>query len=377
MPKRGSAASSRGARAVGVLLAAGLLVAPAASTVHADPGIIAEVRSQLQELERASAAAAERVNGAKAVLARSQERLAVFSRQVTASRVELASQQRNLEGMAWQLYVDGVSGSPTLTFALDDPSQFLADLDRLAAATSNQSTVVAKAREQAMSLKVSADALEREQQRLSDATEQLGVLQAEADERVAEARALLASLEEQERQRLIAEAEAERERERAEAAALLAARQAAAASNPPTVGSTGVDPLSRPDQPGSSPPANRTEAVTRAVNFALSKVGGPYVWGASGPTAYDCSGLTQAAWAQSGVALTHYSGTQYAETQPVRFDDLQAGDLLYFYSIHQHVGMYIGDGRFVHAANPLDGIRLDSLNDYYRDNLVAASRPAA
>lgn len=371
-------------RAAGVILTAGMLLGGMAPIVHADPVTISEVRAQLAELERASSAAAERVNGAKAVLARSQERLSLFSRQVTASRIELERQQRTLEQMARQLYVDGVSGNAVLSFSLDDPNRFLEDLDRLAATSSNQSAVVTKARSQALSLKSASDALEREQQRLSSATEQLGQLQAEAAARVAEAKTLLESLEEQERERLLAEALAEQERVRAEAAALLAAREEAArqtnaASPGPSValnpGATG--PLTRLPEPLTSPPANRAEAVDRAVNFALAKVGGRYIWGASGPDAYDCSGLTQAAWAQAGVALTHYSGTQYTETLPVRFSDLQAGDLLYFYSIHQHVGIYVGNGQFVHAANPTDGIRLDSLTGYYTDNLVAASRPAA
>lgn len=370
-------------RAAGVILTAGILVGGVAPAVHADPVTISEVREQLAELERASSAASERVNGAKAVLARSQERLALFSRQVTASRIELARQQRALELMARQLYVDGVAGSSVLSFTLDDPNRFLADLDRLAAASSNQSTVVNKARSQALSLKSASDALEREQQRLSSATDQLGVLQTEAAARVAETRALLESLEEQERQRLFAEALAEQERARVEAATLLAAREAAtrqaeaAASSSPALSLLSSSLLGRPAEPATSPPTNRAEAVDRAVNFALSKVGGPYVWGGSGPSAFDCSGLTQAAWAAAGVALTHYSGTQYTETLPVRFGDLQAGDLLYFYSIHQHVGIYVGNGQFVHAANPTDGIRLDSLSGHYTDNLVAASRPAA
>jgi len=127
---------------------------------------------------------------------------------------------------------------------------------------------------------------------------------------------------------------------------------------------------------GGSLPSVPDGAVGRVIEFALSKVGGPYVWGGSGPVAYDCSGLTQAAWAQAGVSLTHYSGTQYREGRPVALDALQPGDLVFFYSINTHVGMYIGEGRFVHAANSRDGIRIDNLSGHYWDNLVAASRPA-
>lgn len=383
-------------RTAAVALSACLLTGGVAGGAQADPQVITDARSQLVELERQSSAAAERVNGAKAALTRSQERLTLFSRQVTGSRIDLARQQRTLELMARQLYVDGGGSGAAMSFTFEDPDEFLANLDRFAATSSNQSTVVVKARAQAISLKTTSAALDREQDRLAQATAELGSAQAEAQRKVAEARALLAAMEEQERQRILAEARAAAEQARAQAAQLLAARAAAqaqaaeaarqaaaaagagAAATPGTPAAAAPGATSgQPAAPLTSPPSNRAEAVRMAVDFALSKVGGPYVWGGSGPTAYDCSGLTQAAWAQAGVALTHYSGTQYSQTAPVPLAELQAGDLLYFYSIHQHVGIYIGNGQFVHAANSLDGIRLDTLPGYYTDNLVAASRPLA
>ncbi|MDQ1247724.1 MAG: peptidoglycan DL-endopeptidase CwlO [Actinomycetota bacterium] len=393
-------------RGTGAALTACLLMGGVTATAHADPQVVTDARAQVLDLQRQSAAAAERVNGAKAQLARSQERLTIFSRQVTAGRIDLARQQLALEAMARQLYVDGGGAGAAMSFTFEDPDQFLADLDRFAATSSNQSEVVSKARAQAISLKSTSAALDREQQRLAQATADLGAAQAAAQAKVAQATALLAALEEQERQRILAEARAAAERARAEAALLLAARaeaqrvaaleaqaqaaaaaaqrtadaQNAAAAASPGVAATATPAAAadgRPVAPLTSPPANRAEAVRLAVDFALTKVGGPYVWGASGPDAYDCSGLTQAAWAKAGVALTHYSGTQYTQTAPVPLADIQPGDLLFFYSIHQHVGIYIGDGRFVHAANSIDGIRLDSLPGYYRDNLVAASRPLA
>lgn len=81
------------------------------------------------------------------------------------------------------------------------------------------------------------------------------------------------------------------------------------------------------------------------------------------------------AWRQAGVNISHYSGSQYDETQKVSTDALQPGDLLFFYAISEHVGIYIGNGEFVHAANPGAGVVHASLDDYWRSNLVAASRP--
>ena len=81
------------------------------------------------------------------------------------------------------------------------------------------------------------------------------------------------------------------------------------------------------------------------------------------------------AWRQAGVTIPHYSGSQYAATKAVSLSAIQPGDLLFFYSVNTHVGMYLGNGKFVHAANSMDGIRIDSLPGYYTANLVAASRP--
>lgn len=328
----------------------------------ADPGQLDAVRSQLAVLEIQSAAAAEQANGARSALARSQERLNLFSRQNTSSRIDLLAQTRTLELMARELYVNGGVSGAVLSFSLDDPDQFLSSLDILSSAGAAQSDVVTQARTTALSLKSASDALAREQQRLAEATTALGQQEAAAAARLAEARALLASLEEAERQRLAAEAAAAREAAQREAADLLAQTQAARLASGLPLDAAGLPVAGSGD----------TAAV---VGYALAQVGKPYVWGAPGPNAFDCSGLTRAAWAQAGVSLTHYSGSQYAETTPVATSALQPGDLLYFYAISQHVGLYIGNGKFVHASNPRTGVVLASLDSYYLGNLVAASRP--
>ena len=89
-----------------------------------------------------------------------------------------------------------------------------------------------------------------------------------------------------------------------------------------------------------------------AVQYALAQVGDAYVYGAAGPDAFDCSGLTMMAWAQAGVSLPHSSSAQYSSGPHIATSDLQPGDLVFYYSPISHVGMYIGNGLIVHAANP-------------------------
>lgn len=106
-----------------------------------------------------------------------------------------------------------------------------------------------------------------------------------------------------------------------------------------------------------------------AVKYACSKISSPYVWGATGPNSFDCSGLTQAAWAAAGVHLTHYTGAQWKEGTPVSAADAQPGDLVFFYSDLHHVGLYVGKdstGRrlMVHAPTYGDYVRMADVNKF-------------
>jgi cell wall-associated NlpC family hydrolase len=93
-----------------------------------------------------------------------------------------------------------------------------------------------------------------------------------------------------------------------------------------------------------------SQAAQVAVDTALAQLGDPYVWAAGGPNAFDCSGLTQYAYAAAGVKLPHSSKAQSTMGAAVSRSELQPGDLVFFRSPVSHVGMYIGGGRMVHAA---------------------------
>ncbi|MEZ2120908.1 MULTISPECIES: C40 family peptidase [unclassified Corynebacterium] len=100
----------------------------------------------------------------------------------------------------------------------------------------------------------------------------------------------------------------------------------------------------------------------RVVDAARSKIGSPYVWGATGPNAFDCSGLTSWAYAQVGKHIPRTSYAQAAGGTPVSFNNLQAGDIIAFYSGASHVGIYSGHGTVIHAiqsGTPLSETSLD------------------
>ena len=125
--------------------------------------------------------------------------------------------------------------------------------------------------------------------------------------------------------------------------------------------------------PGFALPLTATDAERRAVTFALAQLGKPYVFGATGPASYDCSGLTMAAWAAAGVHLPHYTVDQYHLGTPVTATMLLApGDLIFIPGSDgtlnppnpQHVGMYIGHGDVIEAPQTGDVVKIVPLAQF-------------
>lgn len=113
-----------------------------------------------------------------------------------------------------------------------------------------------------------------------------------------------------------------------------------------------ADPTT-PPAPPAAPPAPRTGAQA-AIAFARAQIGEPYRWGASGPSSWDCSGLTAGAWQAGGSSLPHYSVAQYQQSTPISAGELQPGDLVFWGSSKDpdsiyHVALYVGDGKIIHA----------------------------
>lgn len=123
-------------------------------------------------------------------------------------------------------------------------------------------------------------------------------------------------------------------------------------------------------------PSTVTHKADKAVAFAKAQVGDRYVYGGEGPNGWDCSGLTQAAWKAAGVSIPRTSQAQWHGLTHVSLSSLKPGDLIVFYSNASHIGIYIGDGKFVHAANSRRPVSVDSFSGYYRTHAIGAVRPA-
>jgi cell wall-associated NlpC family hydrolase len=110
------------------------------------------------------------------------------------------------------------------------------------------------------------------------------------------------------------------------------------------------------------------------VDTALAQVGDAYVWGAGGPNAFDCSGLTQYAYSAAGVSLPHSSKSQAGMGRAVSVSELQPGDLLFYYSPTSHVAMYIGNGQMVHASTsskPVMVVGFNSMSGFTHARRIA------
>jgi peptidoglycan DL-endopeptidase CwlO len=127
---------------------------------------------------------------------------------------------------------------------------------------------------------------------------------------------------------------------------------------------------------GAKDPLPTTTQAEKAVKFAYDALGCPYVYGGTGPCAdgYDCSGLTQAAWAYAGVSIPRTSYEQWDSLTSVSEADIQPGDILVFLD-GGHVGIYVGGGKLIDAPHTGLDVELVSFSGWYKANLNAIVRP--
>jgi cell wall-associated NlpC family hydrolase len=229
--------------------------------------------------------------------------------------------------------------------------------------------------ERAAAAKQRAEATKRLES-LTDSQEALRTSKQTVQTKLAEARALLSKLTAEEKARLAAierekEEEARRKAEakaKAEAAARAEAeRQQQERETTPDTGTT---------DPGTGTGTDDGTYAAKAdkvLAFARAQIGKPYVWGATGPSSYDCSGLTAAAWKAAGVDLPRTTWDQVKVGTRVETADLLPGDLVFFYDDISHVGIYIGDGKMIHAPKPGTNVREESI--YYMP-IYGSVRPA-
>lgn len=308
---------------------------------------IQQVRNQVRDLQAKAESATERFNAARNDLTSVQGKLATLKDRADRERSQLREILSSVDDLARNTYASGGIDPSLQVLLAEDPTEFLAQAATLDQVAQGQAASLRRSQTARLRL-AQTEAEVADKERIAQGyRDDMSEAKQEADEQLADAQAVLDSLEDAERRRL-AELAAQERRDSAAAAA------AAAASIPSSSGGTGPSASG-----GGYTGGGRAAAV---VSYALSQVGDRYIAAAAGPDSFDCSGLTLAAWRQAGVSLPHYSYSQYSGTQRVSASEAQPGDLVfYFGGGAHHVGLYIGNGKMVHAANPGDGVRIDDI----------------
>lgn len=345
-----------------------LLSTQSALAAPAPKPSIEDVQKKVDDLYRQAGTATQQYNQAKEATTKQRSKVDTLLDNVAQRTEKLNTARRTLGTYAAAQYRGGAL-APTATFFLaDDPQSFFDQthlMDRMTErqtrAVSDFRTQQAKASEQRAEAVASLETLTESQTTLRTSKQNVQT-------KLSEARGLLSKLTAEEKARL-AELERKKEAVAKRKAEELAKKQAAAkaeadrkaekaakesGSGTGTGAGTGT---------GSGSDAEASTKAEKVMAFARAQIGKPYVWGATGPSSYDCSGLTQAAWKAAGVDLPRTTWDQVNVGTRVATADLQPGDLVFFYDDISHVGIYKGDGMMIHAPKPGANVREESI--YY------------
>jgi cell wall-associated NlpC family hydrolase len=315
----------------------GAAPAPAAPAAPAAPSTAptnaADAQKQLDQVQRDAEALTEQWHASSdEVRARKQEveklQAAVGPAQAlaAAARSDEESYRKQVDVVTMATFESGNLDQLDALLAARSPQDFLDQMSALETISSEYRTVlttlITKVGEADRAQADAGAAVARAQAAVAEAAsaeQQLGERKRDADARIATAEHLLRALSPSER------------RDR----------------NGPTV---------------SAPPITGTGIGVAALRAAASQLGKPYRWGAEGPGSYDCSGLTSYAFARAGVTLPRSSSQQALVGTPVSWNEMQPGDLVFYYSPVSHVGIYAGDGKFINAPQSGDVVRYQNVS---------------
>ncbi|MFD3323921.1 NlpC/P60 family protein [Streptomyces sp. NPDC058701] len=309
--------------------AAVALSAQGASAAPAKPGKD-EVKSQVDALYEEAEQATEKFNGAKERQEKLEKEIGQLQDQVARGQGDLNELRSTLGSMASAQYRGGGIDPSLALFLSADPDSYLdkaASLDHL---SGKQVEAVQKIQAKQRSLAQQRQEASGKLADLDATRKELGEKKKVSTDKLAEAQALLNTLTAQERTQL-KEEETKASRSAGERVEL-----------------------------GDVKASGRAGAALAA---AKTKLGTAYVMGATGPSAYDCSGLTQWAYKQAGVSISRTTYTQANDGTRVSRSQLQPGDLVFFYGDLHHVGLYAGNNMTLHASNPRGGIKYESMDN--------------
>ncbi|TEX51445.1 MAG: hypothetical protein B7C55_05485 [Actinomycetales bacterium mxb001] len=345
---------------------------------------VANAKAYLEELQMKAAAAHGRVEDAQYELDQLGRKMDKTQQKVDRAKAQLEETQVTIGRYAATAYRSGGVDSSLQLLLVDDAQEFLDQAVVLDIVAAGQSAALRKTQQARLQLAQATAELVQQEQAEQAALADLESRSSEFDQAVAEADSYLNSLEAELREQI------EAERAAAAAAAAQRAEAAAAALNSGS-GGNGYSTTSANGGPNDGGSANNNDGgggysggsgvssdrAAIVVSYALAQVGKPYSFAANPPNSWDCTKLTAWAWAQVGVQLTPYSYVQAQEVRRISPDELQPGDLLFFFKNGaHHASMYIGGGMIVEASSPEVGVRVtDVWNSWNVAHFSWAGRP--
>jgi cell wall-associated NlpC family hydrolase len=345
-------------RTAATLALAGAATATASGGgAHAEPRLTpTQVKDKVDRLYQQAEAATEKYNGAQEKADGARTSLRTLRDEAARGTDRLNSSRNALGSMAASQYRSG-GLSPTVQLALSsNPQRFLEGAALAERAGARQAGVVSRVRKDLARLAELRTRADERLVALKAHQKELAAYKTTVQGKLDDAKALLS--------RLTAAQRAQYAREQGGGTTALRADRSMSRDAMPSAGQN-------PD--GITAAAAPTARASTAVSYAYGALGKPYVWGATGPGSFDCSGLTQAAWRAAGVSLPRTTYTQINAGRRVSRDELAPGDLVFFYSGVSHVGLYIGDGRMIHAPRPGADVRVAPIDEM---PFAGAARPA-
>ncbi|MGW0939485.1 NlpC/P60 family protein [Streptomyces sp. NPDC002666] len=361
--------------AVGITTAAlasvTLLSTQSALAAPAPKPSIEDVQKKVDDLYRQAGTATQQYNQAKEATTAQRSKVDTLLDDV-AKRTEKLNEARRTLGTYAAAQYRGGTLAPTATFFLaDDPQSFFDQTHLMDRMTERQTRAVSDFRTQQVKASEQRAEAVASLETLTESQATLRTSKQNVQTKLSEARGLLSKLTAEEKARL-AELERKKEAEAKRKAAELAKKQAAAKAEADRKAAAAEEAAEEAGSgtgtgtgtgTGSGSDADASTKAEKVMAFARAQLGKPYVWGATGPASYDCSGLTQAAWKAAGVDLPRTTWDQVNVGTRIATEDLQPGDLVFFYDDISHVGIYKGDGMMIHAPKPGANVREESI--YY------------
>ncbi|EWS91073.1 NLP/P60 family secreted protein [Streptomyces filamentosus NRRL 11379] len=305
-------------------------VALTSQAAHADPKPSkSEVKAKVDKLYHEAEAATEKYNGAKEQQDNLKKEVDALQDKVARGQAELNTLRSELGSIATAQYRSGGIDPSVALFLASDPDSFLDQASALDQLTVKQTEALQKIQSKQRTLAQQRKEAQDKLGDLADVRKALGENKKKYQGKLADAQRLLNTLTQAERAKM------QQDEQRASRAA------------------------SDRVELGNEAPASGRGAA--ALSAAATQIGKPYVSGGSGPNSYDCSGLTQWAFAQAGVGISRTTYTQQNDGTRIGRSQLKPGDLVFFNGL-SHVGFYAGNNQVLHAPKPGTVVRYESMD---------------